>query len=179
MLAVEETLRNAGRRLYAWCRAERWPFVVAVLIAAAVHYPIYAYQLRNMDSLHVGNLYVADEWEFNPYWETEQGRWGLRLMDMLRGGINLPPLGALLMLLFYVLAGILVVRLFGLRSVWHGSLCRCWWPARPMWQKWKPSTTAAQRMDYPFCWQWPLSMGLCAHRPVGGGPSGGFALCSP
>lgn len=116
MLAVEETLRNAGRRLYAWCRAERWPFVVAVLMAAAVHYPTYAYQLRNMDSLHVGNLYVADEWEFNPYWETEQGRWGLRLMDMLRGGINLPPLGALLMLLFYVLAGILVVRLFGLRS---------------------------------------------------------------
>ncbi len=35
---------------------------------------------------------------------------------MLRVGINLPPLGALFMLLFYVLAGILVVRLFGLRS---------------------------------------------------------------
>lgn len=116
MLAIEKTLRTAACRLYAWCRAERWPFVVAILAAAAVHYPVYAYQLRNMDSLHVGSLYVADEWEFNPYWETEQGRWGLRLMDWLRGGISLPPLGALLMLLFYVLAGLLVVRLFALRS---------------------------------------------------------------
>lgn len=110
------SLRRAGEKLYAWCRADRWPFVAAVLAAAAVHYPVYAYMLRNMDSLHVGSLYMADEWAFNPYWETEQGRWGLRLMDWLRGGINLPPLGALLMLLFYVLAGLLLVRLFALHS---------------------------------------------------------------
>lgn len=116
MFAMETTLRRAAHRLYEVCRADRWPFVAAMLTAAAVHYPVYAYMLRNMDSLHVGSLYVADEWTFNPYWETEQGRWGLRLMDWLRGGINLPPLAALLMLLFYVLAGLLLVRLFALRS---------------------------------------------------------------
>lgn len=116
MLAIETMLRAAGQRLYEWCRTDRWPFIAALLVAAGVHYPVYAYMLRNMDSLHVGSLYVADEWSFNPYWEVEQGRWGLRLMDWLRGGINLPPLSALLMLLFYVLAGLLLVRLFALRS---------------------------------------------------------------
>ena len=105
-----------GATLYSWCYQNRWAFIVAMLAAAAVHYPIYAYQLRNMDSMHVGSLYIADLWEFNPYWETEQGRWGLRLVDMLRGGINFPALSALLMIFFYVLAGLLVVRLFDLHS---------------------------------------------------------------
>ena len=117
---METNLRNAARRMFMECYADRWPFVVSALVAAAVHYPIYAYQLRNMDSLHVGSLYVADEWDFHPYWETAQGRWGLRLIDLLRGGINLPPLSAFLMLLFFLLAGLLVVRLFGL----HGRVAR-------------------------------------------------------
>ena len=95
-------------RLTRWLYAERWPLLAALLAAAAVHYPIYAYQLRNMDSLHVGSLYIADLWAFNPYWETEQGRWGLRLVDMLRGGINLPALSALLMLAL-ILIPLLVV----------------------------------------------------------------------
>ena len=103
-------------RLTRWLYAERWPLLAALLAAAAVPYPLYAYQLRTRDSLHVGSLYIADLWAFNPYWETEQGRWGLRLVDMLRGGIDLPALSALLMLLFYTLAGLAVVRLFALRS---------------------------------------------------------------
>lgn len=105
-----------GATLYSWGYQNRWAFIVAMLAAAAVHYPIYAYQLRNMDSMHVGSLYIADLWEFNPYWETEQGRWGLRLVDMLRGGINFPALSALLMIFFYVLAGLVLVRLFDLHS---------------------------------------------------------------
>ncbi len=49
-------------------------------------------------------------------WETEQGRWALRLVDMLRGGINQPALSALLMLFLYALAGVLLTDLFGVRS---------------------------------------------------------------
>ena len=49
-----------GATLYSWCYQNRWAFIVAMLAAAAVHYPIYAYQLRNMDSMHVGSLYIAD-----------------------------------------------------------------------------------------------------------------------
>lgn len=116
MKALEDCLLGGWQTLSRWCWRNRWPLLIALLAAVAVHYPIYAYQLRNMDSLHVGSLYVADEWDFNPYWETAQGRWGLRLVDWLRGGINLAPLASFLMLLFYALAGVLLVQLFALRS---------------------------------------------------------------
>lgn len=116
MLTLERVLRKQWENLLDWCYQNRWPFVVAMVLASAVHYPIYAHQLRNMDSLHVGSLYVADLWDFSPGWETSQGRWGLRWMDVLRGGINLPVLSALLMLFFYVLSGILLVQLFSLRG---------------------------------------------------------------
>lgn len=116
MSAIESVIRKQWDTLFGWCYRNRWPFTVTMLLAAAVHYPIYAHQLRNMDSLHVGSLYVADLWDFSPGWETAQGRWGLRWMDVPRGGINLPVLSALLMLFFYVLAGLLLVELFALRG---------------------------------------------------------------
>ena len=92
------------------------PLVVALLVGCGVHYTIYANQLGTMDAVHIGALYIADGWPEHLYWETEQGRWALRLVDMLRGGINQPALSALLMLFLYALAGVLLTDLFGVRS---------------------------------------------------------------
>lgn len=98
-----------------WARNFR-PLVTALLVGCGVHYTIYANRLSNFDAVHIGALYTADTWAEHLYWETEQGRWALRLVDMLRGGINEPALSALLMLLLYALAGVLLTELLGVRS---------------------------------------------------------------
>lgn len=116
MKAVEESLRVTWQRLYRWAYRCRWLFVVTLLASAAGHYVIYANHLQNFDSLHIGSLYIADFWEFSPRWETQQGRWGLRFVDMLRGGINQAPLSAFLLLLLYTLAALLVLRLLQVRA---------------------------------------------------------------
>lgn len=116
MKTLEESLQASWQRLYRWAYQCRWLFVVTLLVAAGAHYVIYTNHLQNFDSLHIGSLYIADFWEFSPRWETQQGRWGLRFVDMLRGGINQPPLSAFLLLLFYTLAALLLVRLFRVRS---------------------------------------------------------------
>lgn len=109
-------MQVSWQRLYRWAYRCRWLFVVTLLVSAAGHYVIYANHLQNFDSLHIGSLYIADFWEFSPRWETQQGRWGLRFVDMLRGGINQAPLSAFLLLLFYTLAALLILRLLQVRS---------------------------------------------------------------
>ena len=98
-----------------WAKNFR-PLVVALLVGCGVHYTIYANQLGNFDAVHIGALYTAEGWPEHLYWETEQWRWALRLVDMLRGGINQPALSALLMLFLYALAGVLLTDLFAVRS---------------------------------------------------------------
>jgi len=56
---------------------------VALLVGCGVHYTIYANQLGNFDAVHIGALYTADGWPEHLYWETQQGRWALRLVDVL------------------------------------------------------------------------------------------------
>ena len=104
------------KKVSLWCAKNFRPLVVALLVGCGVHYTIYANQLGTMDAVHIGALYIADGWPEHLYWETEQGRWALRLVDMLRGGINQPALSALLMLFLYALAGVLLTDLFGVRS---------------------------------------------------------------
>ncbi len=103
-------------KLGQWRQRNFRPLLVALLAACGVHYTIYANRLSNMDTVHIGALYTADGWAEHLYWETQQGRWALRLVDMLRGGINQPALSALLMLLIYAVAGVLLTDLFGVRS---------------------------------------------------------------
>ena len=104
------------KKVSLWWAKNFRPLVVALLVGCGVHYTIYANQLGTMDAVHIGALYIADGWPEHLYWETEQGRWALRLVDMLRGGINQPALSALLMLFLYALAGVLLTDLFGVRS---------------------------------------------------------------
>ena len=109
MTAWQETLA-------AWWRRSFRPLLVAVLVGCGVHYTIYSNNLINFDAEHVGSLYIADGWAERLYWETQQGRWALRLVDMLRGGINQPALAALLMLLLYAVAGVMLTELFAVRG---------------------------------------------------------------
>lgn len=104
------------KKVSLWWAKNFRPLVVALLVGCGVHYTIYANQLGTMDAVHIGALYIADGWPEHLYWETEQGRWALRLVDMLRGGINQPALSALLMLFLYALAGVLLTDLFAVRS---------------------------------------------------------------
>lgn len=104
------------KKVSLWWAKNFRPLVVALLVGCGVHYTIYANQLGNFDAVHIGALYIADGWPEHLYWETQQGRWALRLVDMLRGGINQPALSALLMLFLYALAGVLLTDLFAVRS---------------------------------------------------------------
>lgn len=104
------------KKVSLWWAKNFRPLVVALLVGCGVHYTIYANQLGNFDAVHIGALYTADGWPEHLYWETQQGRWALRLVDMLRGGINQPALSALLMLFLYALAGVLLTDLFAVRS---------------------------------------------------------------
>ena len=107
---LEVSSQSISDRLTRWVYQNRWPFLITLLVAAGVHYPIYANHLQNSDSALLGSLYMAEEWE------TQQGRWGLRIIDMLRGGIDLAPLSAFLMIVLYSAAGILLTRVFEVRS---------------------------------------------------------------
>lgn len=104
------------KKLSLWWARNIRPLAVALLVGCGVHYTIYANRLSNFDAVHIGALYTADGWAEHLHWETEQGRWALRLVDLLRGGINQPALSALLMLRIYALAGVLLTDLFGVRS---------------------------------------------------------------
>lgn len=113
---IECKLSNIWHIFCRWWHTNRSLFLSTLLIAAAVHYVYYANHLQNYDSLLIGKLYTADLWERIPYWETAQGRWALRIVDTLRGGINLAPLSDFLMLACYTLAGVLLNGLFQLKS---------------------------------------------------------------
>ena len=78
------------KKVSLWGAKNFRPLVVALLVGCGVHYTIYANQLGNFDAVHIGALYTADGWPEHLYWETQQGRWALRLVDMLRGGIHQP-----------------------------------------------------------------------------------------
>lgn len=77
------------KKVSLWWAKNFRPLVVALLVGCGVHYTIYANQLGNFDAVHIGALYTADGWPEHLYWETQQGRWALRLVDMLRGGISI------------------------------------------------------------------------------------------
>lgn len=109
---LEAYARSFSVCLIQWGYQNRWILLITILVALGVHYPIYAYHLQNSDSALLGRLYMADVTK----WETQQGRWGLRLIDILRGGINLAPLSAFIMIPLYSVAGILLTRVFSVRS---------------------------------------------------------------
>ena len=140
------------KKVSLWWAKNFRPLVVALLVGCGVHYTIYANQLGTMDAVHIGALYIADGWPEHLYWETEQGRWALRLMDMLRGGINQPALSALLMLFLYALAGVLLTDLFGVRSRVAKYLIPLTLVCAPYVAEIEFSTIAACPMRCPSCW---------------------------
>lgn len=120
------------KKVSLWWAKNFRPLVVALLVGCGVHYTIYANQLGNFDAVHIGALYTADGWPEHLYWETQQGRWALRLVDMLRGGINQPALSALLMLFLYALAECCLRVCLLCAAVWQNILSRLHWSVRPM-----------------------------------------------
>ena len=70
-----------------------------------LYYPVYAFGLENLDSFCTSEPYVADLWEQIPYWETQQGRWALRLFDGLTDGVHAAVPAAFATAFFFAWAG--------------------------------------------------------------------------
>lgn len=93
-----------SRLLAAWRRqAPRYGVLLAVALAA--HFQMVANGLQNPDSIWLGGDYhIAGSWELS------LGRWGLVLVDYLRGGFISPILSGVGMLVLYTLAGMVLVE---------------------------------------------------------------------
>lgn len=92
------------RPLAAW-RGDALRYVVLLAIALVAHFQMIANGLQNPDSVWLGGDYhIAGSWELS------LGRWGLVLVDYLRGGFISPILSGVGMLVLYTLAGMLLVE---------------------------------------------------------------------
>lgn len=111
----ETTNRRPGCGPLAWLYANRWLLAVVLAVSAVLYYPVYTWGLENLDSLCTPEPYQADLWERIPYWETQQGRWALRLFDALSNGMHPPFATVMASCLFLALGALLVCDLLRLR----------------------------------------------------------------
>lgn len=113
---MPETIKKSvSRGPLAWLYVNRWVLAVVLLASAVLYYPVYTGGLENLDSLCTPEPYQADLWERIPYWETQQGRWALRLFDALTNGMHPPFATVLASCLFLALGALLVCDLLRLR----------------------------------------------------------------
>lgn len=92
------------RSLAAW-RGDAQRYGVLLVIALVAHFQMIANGLQNPDSIWLGGDYhIAGSWELS------LGRWGLVLVDYLRGGFISPILSDVGMLALYTLAGMVLVE---------------------------------------------------------------------
>lgn len=98
-----------------WLYTNRWLLAVVLALSAFLYYPVYTWGLENLDSLCTPEPYQADLWARMPYWETQQGRWALRLFDALTNGMHPPFATVMASCLFLVVAALLVCDLLELR----------------------------------------------------------------
>lgn len=92
------------RSLAAW-RSDAQRYGVLLVIALVAHFQMIANGLQNPDSIWLGGDYhIAGSWELS------LGRWGLVLVDYLRGGFVSPILSGVGMLALYTLAGMVLVE---------------------------------------------------------------------
>lgn len=103
--------RTASTAWWRWWQQNGLLLAAVFLAGAAAHCLMWVNGLQNPDSLWLGSDYhVADAWELS------LGRWGLVLVDWLRGGVNHPVVSGLSMLFFYALGGVLLVGVLGVEQ---------------------------------------------------------------
>jgi len=102
--------QTGGDSLKQKCRDNGPVFGLAFAAGMLVHFPIYAYGLQNPDSIWKGEENIADWWEYT------LGRWGLVLVDWLRGGLNAPVLNAAAAMALFVLASLILADVLQVRS---------------------------------------------------------------
>lgn len=112
---LQTSPKGRGGALLCWLRRNRWALAAAMLAAVVLYYPVYAYGLENLDSLCTPEPYRADLWERIPYWETQQGRWALRLFDAVTDGMHPPFFTVVLTCLFLAVAALVICDLLELR----------------------------------------------------------------
>lgn len=80
-------------------------FVSAIAVGAIVHFWLYSHGLITPDALWFGEEYIGG-------WEITSGRWALAYLDYLTGGMCSPIFVALVTLVCYAAAGILIIDMF-------------------------------------------------------------------
>lgn len=112
---VEQNVSAFLGRTGAWFYQNRWTLLIVMAAAMILYYPVYAFDLENLDSFCTSEPYVADLWERIPYWETQQGRWALRLFDSLTDGVHAVVPAAFATAFFFAWAGVLLCDLLQIR----------------------------------------------------------------
>lgn len=112
---VQSRVQQQGGAVLRWFHQNRWLLMVTMFAAAVLYYPVYAYGLENLDSLCTPEPYKADLWDRIPYWETQQGRWALRLFDAAVDGMHPPFATVILTCLFMAVAAVLICDLLKLQ----------------------------------------------------------------
>lgn len=107
---------HPGKKLKVWLAQNALVLSVGLLLSMALYYPIVRDGLENLDSFCTAEPYWADQWEQIPYWETVQGRWGLRLCDALTAGMHPYFLTVLAVSVFYLLGTLLICDLLDIQS---------------------------------------------------------------
>lgn len=122
--------------LTAFDRNEYRAFVISFITGLIVHFTVYSNQLVTPDGTIAGFYRLSGEWELS------LGRWGLVLADALQGGVSNGLFSAMLSLLFISLSGIVLMRLFNIKTLLLGVLLCLTLTCSPM---------AAMILMYPYC----------------------------
>lgn len=149
-----------------------WRYAVVLAVGLLAHFQMIANGLQNPDSIWLGSdFHIAGSWELS------LGRWGLVLVDYLRGGYISPTLSGVGMLALYAGAGLLLVEAL---DAGHSRLLR--WLI-PLTVVWAPQVLITE--SYLFCsiayalaFLLAVAAALCVQRlPARAGvPLGAFCL---
>lgn len=99
--------------LYDWLYRNRWSIILPIVIGLLIHFGVYSNVLFNPDSSYGWGEYRPGAWDM------ALGRWGLQYVIALRGNLVSPMLVTVLLLLFYSLAGNMLVDLFDADGILH------------------------------------------------------------
>lgn len=112
------------------------PIIIAFIAGMLVHFTLYSNGLMTPDGIW------HEAASFSGTWEVSLGRWGLYLIEQLRGGLNSSLLSSVTAILFSAIAGSFLAELFQIKNKLTSMMIATSITCSPM---------ISMFLTYPYC----------------------------
>ena len=93
-----------------WDKHTTFVFCAAIILGFIGYFYFCTHNVLAPDALHEGQIHIAGRWE------TSLGRWGLQIMDRLRGGLVSEWLIVIISIVILALVCVLIVKIFRIKK---------------------------------------------------------------